>query len=209
MGVAYGSSACMLSCSPILAPLLVHNSGSLGESMRIVTIFSTGRIVSYIFIATTASFAAAGIQSALADPEGVRLLMGSVMMATALWLIFRQFYSTRHRCGAAAIFARYGRIGPGTAFAMGMLLSLNLCTPLLSLVSVAAAGGSTLKGAIFGLAFGLGTVLVSLFFYGFILASIAKELLIQFKRQKIYIETAASLLLLLAGMMVATGHLTL
>lgn len=199
----------MLSCSPILAPLLVHNSGSVRDSMYTVGIFSAGRIVSYSGIAAAASFASSGIREALADTESARLLMGSIMIATAVWLIFRQFHRTPRRCGAVGLLSRFNSFGPGAVFTMGMLLSLNLCAPLLSLVSVSAAGASPVRGALYGLAFGLGSVAVSLLFYGFILGAVAKELLIQFKRQKLYIETAASVLLLLAGVMVAAGHLKL
>ena len=177
--------------------------------MGMVALFSAGRILSYVALATAASFATAGLREVLADPREARYLMGTIMVLTALWLLYRQFHETSHRCAAGSMFSHIGALGPLGTFVMGALLSVNLCAPLLSLLSVASATGSPWQGALFGLAFGMGSVLVSLFFYGFVLAAISKELLFQFKRQKVYIESVASALLLVAGVMVATGHLKL
>ncbi len=210
MGVAYGSTACVLSCAPMLMPLLVTNASSLRGSMRVVGLFSLGRIFSYITIATVASFASLGVKSLLDKPELTHLLTGTVMVLSALYLLYRHYVpAQKHLCQVAKEASKGDIVGDGSYFLMGAMLSLSLCAPLLSLVAVSAASGSLLQAALFGLMFGLGAVLVSLILYGFIFATITKELLIQFHRQKGLIELSASLLLLLAGIMVMLGRLQL
>ena len=100
MGVAYGSTACMLSCAPMLMPLLVKNSSTLRSSMRVVGIFSMGRIFSYTLIAILASIASFSVKEVLNKPEITQPLMGLVMVFTALYLIYQQFFpATEHKCG--------------------------------------------------------------------------------------------------------------
>jgi len=210
MGVAYGSTACMLSCAPMLMPLLVTNASSLKRSMHVVGIFSIGRIFAYTLIAMAASFASYSVKEILDKPMLTHAMTGGVMVFTALYLIYGQFFSKpRHICGVTHYAKNKETIGQGSYFLMGAMLSLSLCAPLLSLVAVGAASDSLWRASMYGLAFGLGAVLVSLVLYGFIFAAITKELLVQFHHQKKWIELTASTLLLFAGVMVIMGRLQL
>lgn len=209
MGIAYGSTACMFSCAPMLMPLLIKNSSTLSRSMRVVGIFSMGRIFSYTLIAILASIASFSVKEVLNKPEITQPLMGLVMVFTALYLIYQQFFpATVHKCGVS-YYKKRDHLNTGSYFTMGAMLSLSLCAPLLSLVAVSAASSSVLKASMYGLMFGLGTVLVSLILYGFIFSTIAKGFLMQFRRQKRWIELTASCLLLFAGTMVISGILKL
>ncbi|WP_457606058.1 urease accessory protein UreH domain-containing protein [Nitratifractor sp.] len=204
MGLAYGSSVCTLSCSPMLVPLLATHGSSLRGSLRIVAFFGAGRILSYTTIAALASFASVSLRRILDRPDLTQPLMGAVMAGTALYLLYRTFAPAPRSC---AVSERRG--GARGAFAMGALLSLNLCAPLLSLVAVSAASGSLWKGALYGVFFGMGTVLVSLLFFGVVLAPVTRELLRQFSLQRAWIEAAASLFLLSMGILVMLGRLKL
>lgn len=210
MGIAYGSTACMFSCAPMLMPLLIRNSSTLSRSMRVVGIFSMGRIFSYTLISILASVASFSVKEVLNNPEITQPLMGLIMVFSAVYLIYQQFFpATVHKCGVKYYTKRRDRLSTSSYFVMGAMLSLSLCAPLLSLVAVSAASSSILRASLYGLMFGLGTVLVSLILYGFIFATIAKGLLIQFNRQKRWIELIASFLLLFAGIMVISGRLKL
>ena len=210
MGLAYGSSACLISCAPALTPLLVGEGESLRGSARVIGIFSAGRMVAYGLIAAVASFASLSLRAFLEHGTLTRPLTGSVMIATALWLLYRQWRPVPARCAAGALGRRgIGTWGTAGIFLMGMALSLNLCAPLLSLVAVSAASHSVGRGALYGLLFGAGSVLVMLLFYGVILAPVTRELLRQFHRQKRLIQATASGLLLLAGVLVLMGRLQL
>ncbi|NPA28603.1 MAG: sulfite exporter TauE/SafE family protein [Epsilonproteobacteria bacterium] len=207
MGVAYGATACTLSCSPMLMPLLASHGDSMRVSLRLVAIFGAGRIAAYTLIAAVASVASASLTTLLRDSDLSTALTGGVMIVTALYLFYRQRPNAPKGCAAGRLdLSRFGELG---TFAMGALLSLNLCAPLLALVAVASASGSPLLAAGYGLMFGLGSVLVASLFFGLFLAPIAKELLRQFAAHKRWIEAFASALLLLAGLLVMTGRLRL
>jgi sulfite exporter TauE/SafE len=210
MGLAYGGSACLLSCAPALAPLLVNRGESLGGSVRMLGLFGAGRITAYALISALAATASLGVRSFLEDPALTRPVTGTVLIATALWLLYRQWKPAPPICAAGRLSReKLGAWGAAGIFLTGMALSLNLCAPILSLIAVSAASRSTLYGALYGILFGLGTVTVMLLLYGAILAPVTRELLAQFQRQKAAIQATASLLLLGAGAMVLLGRLQL
>ncbi|WP_200762271.1 sulfite exporter TauE/SafE family protein [Nitrosophilus alvini] len=209
MGLSYGSTACMLSCAPLLSPLLVSNSSTLKQSMTTVGIFSAGRVFSYSMIALSASYASLTVKEILNEPLLWGRVMGVLMILTALYLFYTQFQREKSCCVARNFSKGINRLGKGGYFFMGAALSFNFCAPVLSLAAFSAGSSSKVVSLFYGFLFGIGAVMVSFIFYGFILSSITKELLFQFSRQKKWIETAASALLFAGGVMVLLGILKL
>jgi len=211
MGVAYGSSACLISCAPALMPLMIGRGEQMGGSWSVIGIFSAGRVAAYTIIAAIASLASIRLQQFLENREFTGPITGGVMILTAAWLLYRIYRPAPTRCTARSLISdqRVGRWGALGIFAVGMVLSLNLCAPLLSLMAVSASSHSVVRGALYGLMFGLGSVLVTLMLYGVILAPVTRELLHQFHRQKVWIQTFAALALLAVGVSVAAGKLSL
>jgi len=76
-------------------------------------------------------------------------------------------------------------------------------------MAISASSHSVALGALYGLMFGLGSVLVSLTLYGVILAPVTREMIHQFHKHKVWIQTVAALALLAAGIGVAFGRLSL
>ncbi|GEM_PF-503225 len=209
MGVAYGSSACLLSCSPVLIPFLVRNGDSIGTAARAVAVFSTGRVFAYSVVGAAAASASVGIRELLKDSQTQGRVMGAVMIATALYLFYRGVLSRKRGCSTSCGSRSQMPEGWLPLFGLGALFSLNLCSPLLALSSLSAAGGSVALGALYGAIFGLGSVAVAAVFYGFIFSAVAKELLFQFSRQRLLVEIFSSGMLLLIGLMVFNGRLIL
>ncbi|WP_457599550.1 urease accessory protein UreH domain-containing protein [Hydrogenimonas sp.] len=207
MGIAYGATACTLSCTPMLGPLLVTHGGSLRVSLRLVALFGAGRIVAYTLIAAAAFYTSASLKEVLDRPDLTGPVTGGIMVLTALYLFYRLLAPATGRCAAGRLdLSRFAEAG---VFAMGALLSINLCGPLLALAATAAAATSPLTAAGYGLMFGLGSVLVASLFFGLFLAPVTRELLRQFTARRFWIEASASALLLLAGILVMTGRLQL
>lgn len=210
MGVAYGSSACLLACGPILGTFLLHRSDSLGSSLRAVVIFNLGRFVSYTFIGAAAATASATVRELLKEPTVVDRTLGLFMVLTSIFLIYRHHYRKReHKCSISYFGSNRYRLDELSLFFMGALISINLCAPLLSLSAISATSESIARGALYGALFALGNATVVIFFYGFVLSAIAKGLVSQFARYRSIIELFASLLLMCAGVMVMLGELKL
>ena len=94
-------------------------------------------------------------------------------------------------------------------FGIGALVSISPCVPLLTLITISANGSSYLQALGFGIAFGLGAVLVPFVFYGFFLSNIFKGLLLEFKTYAKKIQIFAALLLVIVGILVITKQITL
>ncbi|WP_456393812.1 urease accessory protein UreH domain-containing protein [Nitratifractor sp.] len=207
-GFAYGSSACLFSCTPALMPLLIHRGDRLDASLRTLAIFGAGRIVAYTLIAALAGIAAERLRNFLDHPPFTRLLVGIVMIATGVWLLYRLWYPAPKRCGISSRrpIEPSGEMG---IFLMGMGLSLNLCPPLIWLITLSSATGKPLVGALYGMIFGLGSVAVMWMIYGAIFAPVIREMLRQFQRFKVSLQALSSLTLLGVGVLVVTDRVTL
>ena len=92
---------------------------------------------------------------------------------------------------------------------MGLAISLNPCVPVLTLIAAAANSSSFLTATLMGLAFGLGAIGATLLFYGFLVSTIARELIVQFKSHHKTLERAAAVILALTAIAVLNGWLKL
>jgi cytochrome c biogenesis protein CcdA len=79
----------------------------------------------------------------------------------------------------------------------------------MALLAVAANSSSIYNSIGLGLFFGLGAVIFSIIFYGFILSKLIKGLMMQFSSYKLIIERIAALLLVTVGILVLNGVLIL
>lgn len=202
LGLSYGSTACMFACMPLLSPLLLSHSGTLRESLRVVSVFSLGRVLGYAMIALLASYGAYMIGSALRDPALTQMMLGGSIVLVGLFLFYRSFLS--RKCCALAP-REPSRFGSAGYFAMGFSLSLNPCAPVLSLAALAAGSAGALHAVSMGLVFGIGAVTASLFVFGVLLSSVTTELMAQLSRYKSAIERLAALLLVIFGISVING----
>ncbi|WP_294895291.1 hypothetical protein, partial [Sulfuricurvum sp. RIFOXYD12_FULL_44_77] len=48
VALSYGATACMLTCMPLLSPILLANSATRQQSLRVLLPISLGRISGYI-----------------------------------------------------------------------------------------------------------------------------------------------------------------
>lgn len=207
LGLSYGATACMLSCMPLLSPILLANSRSLRHAMGVVLPFSIGRVFSYMLIALLASLSVAQIRGIIDNPAISQTLLGTATLAVA-GIIFYRSFKEGSSCSKETneVVTKGGIAG---FFAMGVAISLNPCAPVLTLVATAANSSSLLTAALMGLAFGLGAVGATLLFYGFLVSTIARELIEQFKNHHKTLERFAALLLALTAIAVFNGWLKL
>lgn len=207
IGLSYGATACMLSCMPFLSPILLANSRSVSHAMAVVLPFSIGRVVSYMLIATLASVSTIQIKNIIDNPAISQIILGSATMLIAIVMFYRSYKDSSGHCSSSKpTSSKTSIVG---YFTMGLAISLNPCAPILTLIA-AAANSSTMSNAAFmGLSFGLGAIGATILFYGFLISSVAREIVTQFGQHKKTIERIAALLLALVSISVFNGWIIL
>jgi len=209
VGLSYGMTACMLSCMPFLAPLLVKNANSVRESMKVMIPFSLGRIVTYMAIALLATGGAALVKDIFKEKTAVDAILGVGTILMGLLMLRSTLKNRKKACGMHKSAREKSTITTFGFFSIGATVSINLCTPVVTLVTVAGGSSGYYESLGLGLSFGLGAVLFSFLFYGFFLSTLIRGLLAQFASHKKVIEISASVFLIIVGLMIVGGKLTL
>lgn len=207
IGLSYGATACMLSCMPFLSPILLANSRSIRHAMGVVLPFSIGRVVSYMLMAMFASVSMQQVKAIIDNPLISQVILGSATMIVALVMFYRSFQDKPSTCSNTKITT--SKTNSAGYFTMGLAISLNPCAPILTLITAAANSSSLSNAAFMGLSFGLGAIGATLLFYGFLISSVAREIVSQFGNHKKNIERIAALLLVFVSISVFNGWLVL
>ena len=209
VGLTYGMTACMLSCMPFLTPLLVKRSNSVRESMRVMIPFSLGRIFTYMAIAVIATGGMALVKDMLEEKIAIDVVLGLSTILMGLFMLGRSLKNMKKSCGIHKPIEEKSNITTFGFFSIGATVSMNLCTPVVTLATVAGGSGSYYESLGLGLAFGIGAVLFSFLFYGFFMSTLIRGLLAEFASHKKAIEITASVLLIIVGLLVVGGKLKL
>lgn len=207
IGLSYGATACMLSCMPFLSPILLANSRSVSHAMAVVLPFSIGRVVSYILMAMLASVSMLEVKNIINNPAISQVILGSATMAIAIMMFYGTYKNAARHCSSSK--AADSKISIIGYFTMGLAISLNPCAPIMTLIAAAANSSSIENAAIMGLCFGVGAISATLLFYGFLISSVAREIIAQFGHHKITIERIAALLLAMVAISVFNGWIIL
>ena len=180
LGVSMGLTACTVTCLPFMGTWALGRASGQREAFLHTGIFLAGRVATYTLLAALAGALGLGLAKALGGSWGNAVIGGASILA-GLWLLLRP----THACGAVlpsatarrASFARppcSAGASSAPTFApvrfqrkrdslpplfLGAALSLTPCTPLASLLALAANAGSAVEGASYGLAFGLGAAM--------------------------------------------------
>ncbi|MFT5659540.1 MAG: sulfite exporter TauE/SafE [Sulfurimonas sp.] len=207
IGLSYGATACMLSCMPFLSPILLANSRSVSHAMAVVFPFSIGRVVSYMLMAVFASISMIQVKSIINNPAIAQVVLGSATMLIAVVMFYRSYQDRPSNCSSSKpTSSKTSILG---YFTMGLVISLNPCAPIMTLITAAANSSSIGNAAFMGLSFGLGAIAATILFYGFLISSVAREIVSQFSEHKRNIERIAALLLAMVAVSVFNGWLVL
>lgn len=175
LGVSMGLTACTVTCLPFMGTWALGRAGGQREAFLHTGVFLAGRVTAYALLATLAGALGAGLAQALGSAWGNALIGGASILA-GLWLLRRP---AEKSCAAPINTAdSAGAAPPAPSFQpirfhrkksdslpplfLGAALSLTPCTPLASLLALAAQAGSPAQGAAYGLAFGLGAAMTPL-----------------------------------------------
>ncbi|WP_321778064.1 sulfite exporter TauE/SafE family protein [Sulfurimonas sp.] len=208
IGLSYGATACMFSCMPFLSPILISNSSNTKQALGIILPFSLGRIFSYTLIAIVAYLSSVWVKQMLNDNQIFSIILGASTISMGIYLFYKSFNSTSS-CGYTTPLIKKPKLNKLGFFTIGATMSINPCAPIMALLAVAANSSSIYNSIGLGLFFGVGAVIFSIIFYGFILSKLIKGLMLQFSSYKVYIERIAALLLITVGILVLNGVLVL
>lgn len=161
LGVSMGLTACTVTCLPFMGTWALGRASGQREAFLHTGVFLTGRVTTYTLLAALAGAAGLGLARALGGAWG-NTLIGSASILAGLWLLTKPAATG---CGAVSreptfqpvSFKRKSDSLP--PLLLGSALSLTPCTPLASLLALAANSGSAAQGAAYGLAFGLGAAM--------------------------------------------------
>jgi thiol:disulfide interchange protein DsbD len=201
LGVSMGMTACTVTCLPFMGTWALGRASGRGEAFLHTGVFLAGRVTTYTLLAALAGAIGVGLAKALGGSLGNAVIGGASVLA-GLWLLRRPAIS----CGGAPprltsqpIRFQRKRDSLQPLF-LGAALSLTPCTPLASLLALAANAGSAPQGAAFGLAFGLGAAMTPII----VLVPLAGRLGREIKSGRVWLARwltwAAAAVLILLGM---------
>jgi len=198
----------MFSCMPFLTPLLVNNSNNTKDALGVILPFSFGRILSYTIISIIAFLSSALVKQVLNDNYIFSLILGIATILMGIYMLYKSFKKTNN-CTHSASIVKKPAINKLGFFAIGATMSINPCAPIMALLAVAANSSSIYNSIGLGIFFGIGAVMFSILFYGFIVSKMIKGFMMQFSSYKTIIEKSAALLLVVVGLLVLNGTVVL
>lgn len=177
LGVSMGLTACTVTCMPFIGTWTFGRASGTREAFRHTLMFLAGRVLSYTLLAGAAGMAGLGIAKSLGGPLG-NFAIGLVSIASGIWMLARARQTQCASMPGAGIqplrFQRRADAAP--PMAMGAALALTPCTPLASLLALAAQTESVGSGAGYGLAFGLGAAMTPILLLAPLAGRLGREL---------------------------------
>lgn len=204
LGVSMGLTACTVTCLPFLGSWLLGRGGDSEEAILHTGLFLAGRVATYCLLGALAGWAGSGLTRGLGGDWG-NALIGGASIAAGIWLLAT---GQARRCGgstppSATVLLRFrpqGRSGHLPPIFLGASLSLTPCTPLASLLTLAAQGASLGQGAAYGLAFGLGAAVTPLLVLAPLAGSFGRALRSDRRWLGGWITAGAALVLIILGL---------
>jgi cytochrome c-type biogenesis protein len=150
------------------------------------------------------------VKAILDDAVDFKIVLGSFTILMGIFMLYSALNRTKKACSTSnpTLLEKLSSTKAGL-FGIGILISINPCSALMSLVAFSANSISFANAASMGISFGIGAVLVPFLFYGFFLSTLIRGLLIEFKSYAKAIEIAASLLLVTVGIILLNSNITL
>jgi len=199
LGASMGLTACSVSCLPFIGTWALGRGSGHSEAFRHALSFLAGRVLAYTLLALVAGMAGSGLAQALGSAWG-NLAIGGASILAGLWLLIGKRSPACSRPSAVQTI-RWGRPRDATPpFLMGTALALTPCTPLASLLALAAQAEDPLRGASFGLIFGIGATVTPIL----LLVPLAGRLGMALREEREWLAPwlirAAALVLILLGL---------
>ncbi len=216
LGLAFGAGPCNLTCLPYLGPTFVASEGTANHAWRTVIPFSAGRLTGYSSLGLAAGFLGSSLNEWFKSPV-VGWILGGATILVGLSLLWKRKQKTEIEPKISVNIQTLDSVEkktpscvpsrslPGGLFVMGAGMALNPCAPLATILIAASATGSAIAGLGLGLGFGVGAVIIPAFVFGIGVAHFGRQLRLHMEDWRPKLEVAASVLLIVMGVVTALG----
>jgi sulfite exporter TauE/SafE len=163
LGLIYGLGPCMVSCAPVLVPIITASAKDYKQGIIATLIFSLGRIISYAILGAISGFFGKTLD---------RFISPRVIGIVLIFVAVSIFFNFHNRC----LISKLKITGYHLAFVSGIVMGFTPCGPMVAALALAILAKSIFLGAIIGVVFGIGTTLSPLLIIGLISGAWAKKL---------------------------------
>ncbi|MBI4986677.1 MAG: sulfite exporter TauE/SafE family protein [Rhodocyclales bacterium] len=203
LGVSMGMTACTVTCMPFLGTWALGRASGSVEALAHTATFLAGRMSTYTLLGALAGMAGLGLAKALGSGLGNAAIGGASILA-GVWLALRPVTGCRSAPPAARPLrfernARRRRDSLPPLF-LGAALSLAPCTPLASLLALAANSNSAAQGASYGFVFGLGVAVTPVLILVPLAGRLGREVLASRQWLAGWLNLAAAAVLVVLGL---------
>lgn len=199
LGFSSGT-ACLASCAPVILPYLLSGDRSVRANVLDLTLFLAGRFAGYLCFGVLAWLTR---EFLLSDPVIRSRFTGIASVFLGVAMVLYNLYQVKHPCALHTTATRYQmggnqkrRIFP---WVFGFLTGINICPPLLMVLTKAVDSNSLGQSLLYLTAFATGN---SIFFIPFPFMGMLR----QFRQLKILGELT---LYLIAGYYIVKGLINL
>lgn len=198
-GLVLGSGPCLMTCAPILLPFIAGTQKSWKEGLFSTLLFSASKAAVYIVLAVVFGYFGALILKVMSSSAG-----SIIWAAGALFIIYlgiRVIIGGKDLTGNCPKDVKHPEIRSKWNFiALGIFVGLSPCLPLTAaLLQVALASDGIFDAAIYGLMFGIGTVISPLVILGS-LAGTVPQIMKKNKNALKILNVLSGVLLLATGL---------
>lgn len=196
-GFSYGAGPCLLSCAPVLLPILIATITKQKQGIAATVSFATGRIIAYLILGWLAGWSIRLLelfQHNAFPPAMIRILAAGIVIITGLLIIIGRNVSDPY-CGR---FIKYFiDKNHKSVFILGILLGFAPCFPLIGVLTyIAVKAASPWQGMIYAGCFGLGNMIIVL-----LLGVLSSRIIVSYKQeikigQKILIKVCGIFLII-------------
>jgi len=206
IGFAMGlTGPCLFYCIPLIFAFTLGADKQYKRSVIDILVFLTARFLAYIVLAFLAASSGILLRK-ISGPDAVfyfKPLAGAVSIGLGLFILFRKDEKeTVCRMPAMDISSL------GGLFALGFLIGISPCAPLIFLLSdIALLAKSAGEGVLYGVAFGLGTFIPAFFITAGLAGLFKKAMqkLLRSPRTGIFLRIISSGILIFFGVSFLAG----
>lgn len=204
VALSYGATACMFTCMPIVSPILLANGATREASLRALLPLTLGRISGYVSLALVAYCGSFFIKSLIRDTQMMGYLLGSV----TLFMAFRLWHEAKRSASCCAS-KTPSRKGTFSLYLSGVFLSMSICAPVVTMMTLSAASSSWYGALTYGLIFALGASFLWFLFFSVVLTKILQESLVHLGTYRTFLRHTAPIFLGLVGIAIFNGWIHL
>lgn len=196
-GLTLGVGPCLSFCAPILLPYIAATSKGWKEALKITLIFSFSRFLAYVLLAFLAGWSAKLINPFLnTHPKRFNFLLIVGIFIILLGILILS--GKKINFGFCQFLNKYfiDKSFP-SMFIIGLSVGFAPCLPLIGILSyILVTASNPLQAALYGMSFGLGTIISPLILLGMAAGSLPKILFTNYKIYNLFIKICGVILIL-------------